>query len=65
MEKKSVAIPMLLAFGAAAFYIMVLKSKENALKGQFETTKVLSARVDIPERTVLKEDMVEQVEVPR
>lgn len=65
MEKKGVLVPMLLAMGAAVFYLMVLTSKESALRGAYETAKVLSARVDIPERTVLKEDMVEILEVPR
>ncbi len=65
MEKKGVLVPMLLAMGAAVFYLMVLSSKESALRGAYETAKVLSARVDIPERTVLKEDMVEILEVPR
>jgi pilus assembly protein CpaB len=65
MEKKGVLVPMLLAMGAAVFYLMVLNSKESALRGAYETAKVLSARVDIPERTVLKEDMVEILEVPR
>ena len=65
MEKKNVLVPMLLAMGAAVFYLMVLSSKESALRGAYETARVLSARVDIPERTVLKEDMVEVLEVPR
>jgi len=65
MEKKGVLVPMLLAIGAAVFYLMVLGSKESALRGAYETARVLSARVDIPERTVLKEDMVEVLEVPR
>jgi pilus assembly protein CpaB len=65
MEKKGVLVPMLLAMGAAVFYLMVLSSKESALRGAYETAKVLSARVDIPERTVLKEDMVEILAVPR
>ena len=65
MEKKGVLVPMLLAMGAAVFYLMVLSSKESALRGAYETARVLSARVDIPERTVLKEDMVEVLEVPR
>ncbi len=65
MEKKGVLVPMLLAMGAAVFYLMVLTSKESALRGQYEVARVLAARVDIPERTVLKEDMVEVLEVPR
>ena len=65
MEKKGVLIPMLLAMGAAIFYLMVLTSKERALSNAYETGQVLVARVDIPERTVLKEEMVEPMAVPR
>lgn len=65
MEKKGVLIPMLLAMGAAMFYMMVLSSKEKALSNSYEMGQVLVARVDIPERTVIKEDMVEPMEVPR
>lgn len=65
MEKKGVLVPMLLAMGAAIFYLMVLTSKERALSNAYETAQVLVARVDLPERTVLKEDMVEALAVPR
>lgn len=65
MEKKGVLVPMLLAMGAAIFYLMVLSSKEKALSGAYEMGQVLVARADIPERTVLKEDMVEPVPMPR
>ena len=65
MEKKGVLVPMLLAIGAAVFYLMVLTSKERALAGAYENARVLVARIDIPERTVLKEDMVEVLDVPR
>lgn len=65
MEKKGVLVPMLLAMGAAVFYLMVLTSKERALSNAYETANVLVARVDLPERTVLKEDMVEALAVPR
>jgi pilus assembly protein CpaB len=65
MEKKGVLVPTLLAMGAAVFYLMVLSSKEKALSGAYETASVLVARADIPERTVLREDMVEAVPVPR
>ena len=65
MEKKSALIPMALAMVAAVFYLMVLTSKEKALSGDFEKTHVLVAKADIPERTVLHEDMVETLEVPR
>jgi pilus assembly protein CpaB len=65
MEKKGVLIPMLLAFFAAILYIMVLSSKEKALAHDYETARVLVAASDIPERTVLKEDMVNTVDIPR
>ncbi len=56
---------MVLAMGAAIFYLMVLSSKERALSGAFEMGQVLVARVDVPERTVIKEEMVEVVPIPR
>jgi pilus assembly protein CpaB len=65
MEKKGVLVPMILAMGAAIFYLMVLTSKERALSNAYETGQVLVARVDIPERTVIKEEMVEPIAVPR
>ncbi|MDE2040178.1 MAG: Flp pilus assembly protein CpaB [Elusimicrobia bacterium] len=65
MEKKGVLVPMLLAIAAAILYLMVLTSKERALSNNYEMGQVLVARVDLPERTVLKEDMVEAVSVPR
>ncbi|MFI5349765.1 MAG: SAF domain-containing protein, partial [Elusimicrobiota bacterium] len=65
MEKKGVLIPMVLAMLAAVFYLMVLTSKERALNGDYEKAKVLIAKADIPERTVLHEDMVDILEVPR
>jgi len=65
MEKKGILVPMVLAMGAAIFYLMVLTSKERALSSAYETGQVLVARVDIPERTVLKEEMVEPMQIPR
>ncbi len=65
MEKKGVLVPMVLAMGAAVLYLMVLTSKEKALSNSYETGQVLVARTDIPERTVIKEDMVEPMSVPR
>ncbi|MDD5630119.1 MAG: Flp pilus assembly protein CpaB [Elusimicrobia bacterium] len=65
MEQKAVWVPMALAVGAAVFYLLVLTSKERALSESYETGQVLVARVDIPERTVIKEEMVEPVRMPR
>ncbi len=65
MEKKGVLIPMLLAIGASVFYLMVLTSKEKALSKDYRTAQVLVARVDIPERTVVKIEMVTAMAIPR
>ncbi len=65
MEKKGVMVPMLLALFAAVIYMVVLSSKEKALSHDYETAQVLVANADIPERTVLKDTMVEQMAIPR
>ncbi len=65
MEKKGVLVPMVLAMLAAMLYLLVLTSKEKALTNSYETGQVLVANVDIPERTVLKEDMVTPTQMPR
>lgn len=65
MEKKGVLVPLVLAMGAAILYFIVLAQKEHTLTTSYEPGSVLVARVDIPERTVLKEDMVTAVSVPR
>lgn len=65
MDKKSVLYPGLFAVAAAAFYMLALTSKERSLSGQYETSRVLVARTDIPERTLMKEGLVEVVEIPR
>lgn len=65
MEKKGVLIPMLLAMAAAIFYMWVLTTKESALTKAYETGSVLIARVDIPERTPIKVEMVEATTMPR
>jgi pilus assembly protein CpaB len=65
MEKKGVLIPTVLAIGAALLYILFLTSKEHALSQAYATTQVLVAKFDLPERTVLKADMVETESMPR
>jgi pilus assembly protein CpaB len=65
MDKKGVVLPLALGMAAAALYLGVLTSKERSLSARYETGRVLVARVDIPERTVLKEELVETVEMPR
>ncbi len=65
MEKKGVMIPMLLALFAAVIYMVALSSKEKSLSGEWEMAQVLVANTDIPERTVLKESMVETLPIPR
>ncbi|UPT73827.1 MAG: Flp pilus assembly protein CpaB [Elusimicrobiota bacterium] len=65
MDKKTALVPALFAVAAAAFYLLALNSKEHALTGQYETAKVLVARADIPERTLVQEGLVEVAELPR
>ncbi|MFH1726341.1 MAG: Flp pilus assembly protein CpaB [Elusimicrobiota bacterium] len=65
MEKKGVLIPLILAVGAAVVYLMVLTSREKQLSRSYENATVLVARVDMPERTLLKEDLVATKAVPR
>lgn len=65
MERKGVLIPLVLAIGAAVIYLMALTSREKALSQSFENATVLVARVDIPERTLLKEDLVVTKAIPR
>ncbi|MFA6030653.1 MAG: Flp pilus assembly protein CpaB [Elusimicrobiota bacterium] len=65
MEKKGMMIPLVLAVAAAALYLLVLTSREKQLSKSFENATVLVARVDLPERTLLKEDLVQTQAVPR
>jgi pilus assembly protein CpaB len=65
MGNKGVLVPALLAMASAIVYMVTLTSKEKALSNAYESGQVLVARADIPERTVLKEDMVETLTVPR
>ena len=58
-------IPLALGVGAAALYLGMLSSKERALVGRYEMTRVLIARFDLPERTVLKENMFDTVDMPK
>ena len=65
MEKKGVLVPMLFALGAAFFYMWALTSRESELRRNYEMVNVITAKVDVPERTVLKTDLVEAVPIPR
>lgn len=65
MEKKSPLVPFLMAAGAAVFYLATLTARERAVTENYEKGRVLVARVDLPERTVLKEEHVETLEIPR
>jgi len=65
MEKKGVLVPVILAMIAATIYWWVLTSKERALAKQLETAQVLVAKYDLPNRTILKEDLVEIIKMPR
>ncbi|HNT96755.1 MAG TPA: Flp pilus assembly protein CpaB [Elusimicrobiales bacterium] len=65
MEKKGFLLPLLLALGAAMIYWWILSQKEKNLARAYETGQVLVARFDLPARTVIKEDLVEVIQVPR
>ncbi|MBI4387126.1 MAG: Flp pilus assembly protein CpaB [Elusimicrobia bacterium] len=65
MEKKGFMIPLVLAFAAALFYVMALSRQEKQLGHNYESVNVLVARTDIPERTVLKEELAETATLPR
>lgn len=65
MEKKGVLVPMVLAVAAAVVYLMVLTSREKQLSQSYENATVLVSRVDLPERTLLKEELVQTKAVPR
>lgn len=65
MEKKGVLIPMVLSIGAAVLYLMALTSREKELSRSYEKATVIVAGVDIPERQVIKEDLVRTMQIPR
>lgn len=65
MEKKGLIIPLALAIGAAVVYWMVLTSKETQLRESYAPAKVIIARTDLAPRTVLKEDLIDVMEMPK
>ena len=65
MERKGVLLPMLLALIAASIYWWILSSKESELTKAYEEGQVLVAAYDLPARTIIKEDLVQIVKMPR
>lgn len=65
MEKKGLVMPLVVAFVAAMIYWLALSSKETALNKAYETANVIVARTDLPARTVVTDDLVEAIPVPR
>jgi pilus assembly protein CpaB len=65
MEKKGVMVPVILAIFAASIYWWVLTSKERSIAKAQESAQVLVAKYDLPARTILKDDLVEIVQMPR
>ena len=65
MEKKGMLVPVLLALAAAGIYWWILSSKESALSSQLERATVLTAKFDLPARTIMNTDLVETREIPR
>jgi len=64
MYKKSVVMPAVLILLAAAFWTG-MTYRERSLSQAYELTQVLVARADLPAKTVLKEDLVETMQLPR
>ncbi|MDD5208427.1 MAG: SAF domain-containing protein [Elusimicrobiales bacterium] len=64
MSKKSVVITVVLLLLAAAFRAGMFY-RERSPSQAYELTDVLVARVDLPARTVLKEELVETMRLPR
>ncbi|MBI4056685.1 MAG: Flp pilus assembly protein CpaB [Elusimicrobia bacterium] len=65
MEKKGALIPLILAALAGMIYFMIVTSWEQSATKTYETVQVIVAKQDLPARTVLKEDLVEVVNMPR
>lgn len=65
MQNKGFLLPLILALGAAMIYWWILSQKEKTLARAYETGQVLVARFDLPARTVIKEDLVEVIQIPR
>jgi len=64
MLKKNVMIPVILMALAVAAWWQVL-ARERAFRQAFEMTQVLVARTDLPAKTLLSEELVETLAVPR
>lgn len=64
MSKKGVFIPVVLVLLAAAFRAGMVY-RERSPSQAFELTDVLVARADLPAGTVLKEELVETMRLPR
>ncbi|MDD4004072.1 MAG: Flp pilus assembly protein CpaB [Elusimicrobiaceae bacterium] len=65
MEKKGLMMPLVVAFVAAMIYWLALSSKETALNKAYETANIIVARTDLPARTVITDDLVEAIPIPR
>ena len=65
MEKKGMLVPVILALAAAAIYWWVLTSKERDLAAQNEPATVLTAKYDLPARTIMNVDLVETRVIPK
>ena len=64
MKSKGVVIPVILILLAGVCWWAVL-SRWRSLERSLETTQVLTARVDLPAGTALKEDLLEVRMIPR
>ena len=65
MEKRGVVIPLALAVVSAGSYMAVLTNRERELSRSYENATIMVARVDLPERTVMKADLLHTRAIPR
>jgi len=65
MEKKNVFLPLFLALISALAIYFWLKGWERSAIGGFEMTEVLTAKLDIPPRTILRKGLIDRAKIPR
>ncbi len=65
MERKGILVPLVFAVIAASLYLGWLTTRERSLTKEYEIGQVITAKTDLPQRTVLKEDLVEVIKIPR
>lgn len=65
MERKKLGLPFVLATAAALVYMLALTQEQKRLAGEFEPVTILVAQIDLPERSLLRPELVRVASVPR